>query len=164
MNKQQFDKYSKNKIILYRGFEGENAKQYAKEFKEGKIYIGKNVNNVRGNGIYTTANYECAKHFTNDHKGENIVTMFLNNNKHSLETSRLQKLKKIMVNNHPDEFKDCIQEYAKSNHLISPKSQLVNTYIIKEFVPDFDSSRLDGLTDKEISDLLQSLITEEEFN
>ena len=163
MSKQQFDKKSKNKIILYRGFERENAKQYAKEFREGKIFIGKNVDNVRGNGIYTTANYECAKLFTNDHKAENIVTMFLNNNKHILEIEKLTKLKEIMATNHPDEFKDYLSEYAKGNYQFVPLNKLANTYLIKECVPDFDSSRLDDLNAEETANLLQELIPEDKL-
>ena len=89
--------------------------------------------------------------------------MFLNNNKHILEIEQLTKLKERMATNHPDEFKDYLSEYAKDNYRFLPFQKLANTYLIKECVPDFDSSRLDGLNAEETANLLQELIPEDKL-
>lgn len=158
LNKETFDAKSKNKIILYRGINGENAKKYTEEFKHGKIYIGKNIHNVRGNGIYTTANYKCAQHFADSN--ETIVTMFLNNKKNILENKYLEELKDIMVKKHSDEF-SYIVDSIKMDLLYSPIDYLATEYLFKEYIPDFDVNKLYELNFKEIAELEEKLLPPE---
>ena len=161
LNSEDFLKESQNKLILYRGISGENSRKYADQFLSGNIYIAKNVDNVRGNGIYTTSNYECATHFSSSSNGV-IVTMFLNNRNDLLENSYLEELKEVMVKRHPGEF-DYIIDSPKVEYIYNPINDLSTEYIFREYVPDFDVSKLDGLTQKEIISLTEELIPEEIF-
>ncbi len=156
-----FNKKAKNKIILYRGFNGENFKKYIEKFKQGELYIGKNIDNVRGNGIYTTSNYKCAQQFASNKNA--IVTMFLNNTNNILENKYLEELKDIMVKKYNSEF-NYILKLEKVDFLYNPINYLVTEYLFKEYVPDFDVNKLYELNFKEIVKLEEKLLPTEVLN
>lgn len=104
LNRKESDQVSRDKLVLYRGL---SDKKYAEEFKQGKIYIAKNVNNVRGCGIYTTENTECANFFAGN-KDSDVVTMFIDKSIKCLENEYLLDLKDIILTNHRDEFCDYV--------------------------------------------------------
>lgn len=97
LDKNIFELESCCKTIVYRGIPEE---EYADALKNGEIYIGKNVSNVRGNGIYTSSNKFCAEYFS-DGNPDGIVTMFLNKTDNIISNSYLNKITQIMLRHHP---------------------------------------------------------------
>lgn len=63
LTKDEFEKKSKDRLILYRGV---TKKEYLDDFKEEKIFFAPNINNEKGNGIYVTSEYDQAKYFMFD--------------------------------------------------------------------------------------------------
>lgn len=125
--------------------------------KSGKVYIGKNVDNLRGNGIYTTSNLECAKLFAT-HGNENIVQLPVDVNDLILKDKILSvKYLRIILaciyRNHKDEL-DFILKTPKDDL----KFDSANTFaskIVSEFMSTGvkrNMKNFDVFSDKYIKD------------
>ena len=123
MEKEDFLEQSKGKTVLYRGV---SEKKYADEFRNGKVYIGKNVDNVRGNGIYTTSNKKLADDFTKD---GSVVEMFFTNDENlkTIETPYLKEIRQIMCQSHPEEFLD-ISKSEKNDLIFDSAGDYINSF------------------------------------
>lgn len=82
VNKEEFEKISRNKTVLYRGVhsnEGKSALEIVEEFKSGDLWTGNSGQAVFGNGVYFTATEDIAKldYAGNDGK---IIKMILKEN------------------------------------------------------------------------------------
>lgn len=114
MNKNEFEKKSINKLVLYRGV---SEKRFADAFKRGEIYIGEGRFNQRGCGIYTTNNVNLAKQWYGNNDDNNVIKMFFNKKVNFLENDYLEEIKNIIVRLHPNDFFDRIDyEYCCYNN------------------------------------------------
>ena len=87
-------------IILYRGVKN---LEYASNFKRGIFFMS--IWNVRGSGVYTTTNKDCAKFYSDEKNPKTLITMQIDlNNVKILENDYLEKLKQIIIANHKEEF------------------------------------------------------------
>lgn len=112
---------SENIIILYRGF---SNKKYAEEFKRGKYFTS--VWNVRGSGIYTTTSLDCAKSYSDEKVPETLVKMEMNaNTAKILENDYLEKLKKLIIKNHNEEFGE-FDSKIKEDYIYDSLSDYLN--------------------------------------
>lgn len=108
LNKTDFEKFSENSMVLYRGL---NKKEFAENLKSGKVYIGSNAENLFGMGIYTTDSLSIAKMYSDKKSSSTIVKMLMpTSNIKILENKHLKKLKKIICTTHSDEFGDFLKE------------------------------------------------------
>lgn len=127
LTKEEFEQNAPNKLILYRGV---TRKEYANNFKAGKLFFGKNLINERGNGIYTTPEYRHAeiwiwssnpddykvlkKYEHNDKLYEKmmyklvphgeILKMYLDDSTKILDNSYLREIKDLIFKLHPNHF------------------------------------------------------------
>lgn len=109
-NKESYE----NNIVLYRGV---SDKKFAEEFKNGKVFIGSNLTNVRGSGIYTTSDLDLAKSYTDKASPECIIKIIISkNNTKILENNYLGKLQYIIMQNHPKEFGE-FQSKVKNDYI-----------------------------------------------
>lgn len=129
LTKKEFEKKSKNKLLLYRGV---IKKEYADDFKTGKIFFGENLKNERGNGIYTAPerkhaefwiwsqnpdDYKIIEQYAYDYDlyekmayklvphGE-VLTMFLNNEAKILDNTNLREFKDLICKMNPNHLKN----------------------------------------------------------
>lgn len=100
--------------LIYRGF---SEKHFADDLKQGKVYVGLNTMNVRGNGIYTSSNEKCASLFAKN--SACLVKLFFDNSSKILNSDYLKEIKRIMCERHPKEF-DYILNSTKMDLCVSP--------------------------------------------
>lgn len=124
LNEDDFISQSVGHQLLYRGF---SEKHFAYDLKQGKVYIGSNAKNVRGNGIYTTSNEKCARLFAKKN-GDCIVKLFFDNNSKILNNDYLKEIKKIMCERHPKEF-DYILNSTKRDLCVSPLDDYLSKFL-----------------------------------
>lgn len=128
---EEFEKGVKNKTTLYRGI---SSKEYVNDFKSGKMFFSDNLSMERGNGIYTTSQYDHASIWIwstnpNDWKAmepyENnetlynemlyrlvphgeVIKMFLNDSAKILNNSDLREIKDLIFKMEPEKFKNIL--------------------------------------------------------
>ncbi len=128
---EEFEKNVKNKTTLYRGI---SSKEYVNDFKSGKMFFSDNLSMERGNGIYTTSQYDHASIWIwstnpNDWKAmepyENnetlynemlyrlvphgeVIKMFLNDSAKILNNSDLREIKDLIFKMEPEKFKNIL--------------------------------------------------------
>ncbi|MDR2641078.1 MAG: leucine-rich repeat domain-containing protein [Candidatus Peribacteria bacterium] len=135
ISNNEFEKQSRNKILLFRGV---RSQKFSDDFKSGKMFFATNLENERGSGIYTTSNLLHAQFWTfpmdtdwvsadyGDVDLENlswadainlayernlfshgeVVKMFLNDNTKILENTYLLELKDIIYKMYHEKFKN----------------------------------------------------------
>lgn len=128
---EEFEKNVENKMTLYRGI---SSKEYVNNFKSGKMFFSDNLSMERGNGIYTTSQYNHAniwiwstdpndwkamEPYENDETLYNemlyklvphgeVVKMFLNNSAKILNNSDLREIKDLVFKMEPEKFKNVL--------------------------------------------------------
>jgi len=95
-------KNPKRDIVLYRGVKN---LEYASDFKKGIFFLS--PWNIRGSGVYTTTSRNCAKFYSDEKNPKTLLSIQIDlNNVKILDNDYLEKLKKIVVEKHHDEFGD----------------------------------------------------------
>lgn len=135
LDREEFDNQLENKKVLYRGVCKEI---YADDIKQGNIYIGESIDNLRGNGMYTTTNIDCANYFAGDN-GE-IVTMILDDEANVLEYPYLQKLLELIYMNHPEEF-EAINNSSKDELVFDSVKEWEKLFLSNHFQNDYSKMR-----------------------
>lgn len=128
---EEFEKATKNNMILYRGV---SSNEYVNDFKSGKMFFSDNLSVERGNGIYTTSQYDHAKFWTfstnpddlkilkpyeNDENLYNemfykliphgeVIKMFANDSAKILNNSDLREIKDLVFKMEPEKFKNVL--------------------------------------------------------
>lgn len=128
---EEFEKDVENKMTLYRGI---SSKEYINNFKSGKMFFSDNLSMERGNGIYTTSQYNHAniwiwstdpndwkamEPYENDETLYNemlyklvphgeVVKMSLNNSAKILNNSDLREIKDLVFKMEPEKFKNVL--------------------------------------------------------
>lgn len=128
---KEFQKDVKNKMTLYRGI---SSKEYVNDFKSGKMFFSDNLSMERGNGIYTTSQYDHAsiwiwstnpndwkamEPYENDETLYNemlyklvphgeVIKMFLNDSAKILNNSDLREIKDLVFKMEPEKFKNVL--------------------------------------------------------
>lgn len=131
LTKKEFEEKSTGKVVLYRGV---SKKEYANDFKSGKLFFSANLKNEHGSGIYTTSehshasiwiwspnpdDYKVLKQYEYDNKlyekmayklvphGE-VLKMYLDNSAKILDNSYLREAKDLIFKLYPSHFKNTI--------------------------------------------------------
>ena len=151
--KEEFEKNAKNKLILYRGV---SRKEYADNFKSGKLFFATNLRNECGSGIYTTPehrhaeiwiwssnpdDYKVLEQYEHDNKlyeemayklvphGE-VLKMYLDSTAKILDNSYLREVKDLIFKSHPSHFKDAVT--FRDETFIDEKRKDLNVFKTKE--------------------------------
>ena len=145
LSKKDFEEKSKGNTILYRGVEN---KDYADEFKQGKIFLS--CWNVRGSGVYTTTSLDCAKSFANkENLDDTLIKMSIEKDTVKiLDNEYLEKLKKITIEKHGEEFGEFENKYS-------------NDYIFDNLAEYVDKASVDMY--KKIDELIKMNLSDEEY-
>lgn len=79
ITKEEFEKNSEDKLLLYRGM----SKKYAADFEIGKLFITSNMCNEHGCGIYTAPEFEHAEEFASQGTPEDwkLIEKYVNDTK-----------------------------------------------------------------------------------
>ena len=145
LSEKDFEKKSKDSIVLYRGIK---KKHFADSLKKGKIYFPPNTRNMRGMGIYTTTSLECAKRYSDKTDPKTVVKMLMpKTGVKVLKNEYLEKLKQIIRRTHPEEFgrfsknnkRNCI--FDSATELICEKICEAFHKIRKEQIEDLDEKK-----------------------
>ena len=149
MEKDKFDCETSSEIKLYRGV---TKKEYADDLKNGHIYISGNdlTINVSGSGIYTTDNRERTEAYVGD-TGE-VINLSLKQSARVIDRTYLEKIKNIMCQKHPDEFKQS-QEIDQYN--LTAEGKWNHDYLKSYFKEDYD--KLDSLPKSRIDEAFKKM-------
>ncbi len=122
LGEKDFKEKSIGNIILYRGV---TTKEYADEFKRGKIFLS--CFGVRGSGIYTTTSLDCAKSFADKQNfNDTVIKAFISkDNSKILDNDYLEKLRKIIIENHSEEFGEFENKYS-NEYIFDSASEYIN--------------------------------------
>lgn len=153
LSPENFEIFSKNKTILYRGL---SSNEYVNNFKSGKMFFSDNLSNERGSGIYSTSQYNHAEiwiwptepdyyivleQYENDDNlykemayklvphGE-VVKMYIDDSAKILNNTYLKEIKDLIFKTEPQKFRNIIA-YGDCNF---PKSTIkgLNIFNTKE--------------------------------
>lgn len=122
LGEKDFEEKSIGNTILYRGVA---TKEYADEFKRGNIFLS--CFGVRGSGIYTTTSLDCAKSFADKQNfNDTVIKAFISkDNSKILDNDYLEKLRKIIIENHSEEFGEFENKYS-NEYIFDSASEYIN--------------------------------------
>lgn len=171
LTKKEFKEKSKGKIVLYRGV---SKKEYANDFKAGKLFFADNLRNEHGSGIYTTPEYEHAQmwiwspnpedykvleQYAHDEKlyekmayklvphGE-VLKMYLDDSAKILDNSYLREVKDLVFKLHSSHFKDAVT--FRDETFTDEKRKNLNVFKTKEDLLFHNSGLLTKLLEYDV--------------
>lgn len=122
LGEKDFEEKSNGNIILYRGV---TTKEYADEFKRGKIFLS--CFGIRGSGIYTTTSLDCAKSFANKQNfNDTVIKAFISkSNVKILNNDYLEKLKELIIKRHSEKFGE-FENKCSNDYIFDSAADYIN--------------------------------------